>query len=262
MLPAPCYVVGDTHLGVAPPDVEPALVAFLRSVPGRARSLVLNGDIFDFWFEWRSVMPRTGFRVISAIADICAAGIPVTWLGGNHDCWGGEFLRQDVGVDFRLAPIAGPVGRWTAHIEHGDGLRNAEDRTYRRLQSVLRARWAIRSFGWLHPDLASLLARSTSATSRHQSRGLTDGAGLRRVAFERLARDRATQLVVYGHAHEAELVRAPSGGVYANAGTWLTAPTFLRVDDDAISLRRWTGSGDGDRLDELERPAEKADRLP
>lgn len=255
-------MVGDTHLGVAPPDVEPALVAFLRAVPGRAGSLVLNGDIFDFWFEWRSVMPRAGFRVIAAIADIVAAGIPVTWLGGNHDCWGGEFLRGDVGVDFRLAPLVGSIGGWRAHVAHGDGLRDVEDRSYRRLQVVLRSRWAIRSFRWLHPDLASAVARATSATSRHQGKGQTDGAGLRRVAFERLAEGTTSDLVIYGHAHEAELARAPAGGVYANHGTWLSAPTFVRITGDAVELRRWTGSADGDRLDALERLAEKADGLP
>ena len=261
MLPTPCYVVGDTHLGVAPPDVEPALIAFLRSVPGRARSLVLNGDIFDFWFEWETVMPRTGFRVVAAIADVAAAGIPVTWLGGNHDCWGGDFLRRDIGVDFRQTALDASIGPWATHIEHGDGLREVEDRTYRRIQTVLRARWATRCFRWLHPDFSHRLARGTSSTSRRHGGSVTDGAGLRRVAFERLARDRASQLVIYGHAHEAEVTRAPTGGVYANAGTWLSSPTFLRLDDEAISLRRWTGSGEGDRLDELERLPEKADRL-
>ena len=262
MLPTPCYVVGDTHLGVAPPDVEPALVAFLRAVPGRAKSLVLNGDIFDFWFEWRSVMPRTGFRVIAAIADVVDAGIPVTWIGGNHDSWGGAFLRDDVGVDFRLTPLAGAIGNWRAHIEHGDGLREAEDVGYRRLQRVLRNPWVIRSFRWLHPDIASSLARGSSATSRHVGGRQTEGAGLRRVALERLASGAGTDLVIYGHAHDAEVTRAPSGGVYANAGTWLSAPTFLRITTDAVELRRWTGSADGDRLDAIERLAQEANRLP
>ena len=237
------------------------MVALLRAVPGRAKSLVLNGDIFDFWYEWRSVMPRTGFRVIAAIADVVAAGIPVTWLGGNHDCWGGDFLRGDVGVDFRLEPLEAGIGNWRAHIEHGDGLREVADRSYRRLQRVLRAQWAVRSFRWLHPDLASAIARKTSATSRHHSRGVTDGIGLRRVAFDRLARGDRTDLVIYGHAHEAELARATTGGVYANAGTWLSAPTFLRITDDAVELRRWSGSPEGDRLDALERLTEKAGRL-
>ena len=60
MLPAPCYVISDTHLGAAPPDVERALLAFLRSLRGRARSLLINGDLFDFWFEWRTVIPGRG----------------------------------------------------------------------------------------------------------------------------------------------------------------------------------------------------------
>ena len=68
MLNAPCYIVSDAHLGVASPEIERSFVSFLRGLAGEARSLVINGDLFDFWFEWRHVIPREGFRVLAAIA--------------------------------------------------------------------------------------------------------------------------------------------------------------------------------------------------
>ena len=85
MLSAPCYIIADVHLGVAPRETERALVQFLRALPGRAGSLLINGDLFDFWFEWRAAIPRTGFRVLAALADVVDAGVPVTWIAGNHD---------------------------------------------------------------------------------------------------------------------------------------------------------------------------------
>ncbi|HEY9450948.1 MAG TPA: UDP-2,3-diacylglucosamine diphosphatase, partial [Gemmatimonadaceae bacterium] len=155
MLADPCYVFSDAHLGAGPAEDERSLVSFLRHVGERAGSLLINGDLFDFWFEWRHVMPRGHFRTLSALAELRDAGMPVLMIGGNHDCWGGEILEQDVGIRFHLGDWEGELGGWRAHVEHGDGLRPVEDRAYRRLRRVLRNGWSIRAFRSLHPDWAS-----------------------------------------------------------------------------------------------------------
>ena len=257
MLPPPCYVISDVHLGHAPESVERALLAFLRSLPGRAGSLLINGDLFEFWFEWRSVVPRSGVRALAALMDLRDAGIPMTMLAGNHDCWGGDILR-DAGIDFLLGALQGDVGGWRARVEHGDGLREKEDRGYRMLRRVLRNRLAIRAFGGiLHPDFASRLATGSSQTSRNYT-PRDEGRGLRDVARGVLEADPSLDLVVYGHSHVTALERMPTGGVYANAGSWLDAPTYLIVTPDRISLRSWDGSPEGTNLNTLERVAEKA----
>ena len=261
VLPTPCWIVSDTHLGASPPEVERDLLGFLRAARVQAKSVVINGDLFDFWFEWRTVMPRHGFRVIAAIADLVDAGLPVVWMAGNHDAWGDQMLRNEIGVDFRFEAWRGAIGGWQAHIEHGDGLREVEDRGYRRVRRVLRARWAISALRLLHPDLATRLALGSSAGSRHRS-GAPDGAGLERVALAMLDRERTTTLVSFGHTHVRRLLRAPAGGVYANSGGWERGAAFVRVLDDEVELREWRGSGDGDRLDVLERLPEEARRLP
>ncbi|HEU4990129.1 MAG TPA: UDP-2,3-diacylglucosamine diphosphatase [Gemmatimonadaceae bacterium] len=257
MLPSPCYVFSDTHLGFAPAAVERDLRAFLRGLRGRAGSLVINGDLFEFWFEWRHVMPRAAFRVLAALADLRDAGVPVLMIAGNHDCWGGEILRNDVGIDFHLGAWRGSVAGWDTVIEHGDGLRDREDRRYRRLRAVLRNPLAIRAFRWLHPDWGTALAGGSSHASR--SYGARDGgAGLRRVAENRLLSDPSVELLIYGHSHVAALERMAAGGVYANAGSWLDAPTFLRVTPERVELRRWDGSAEGVALDAVDRAAQKA----
>ena len=257
MLPAPCYVFSDAHLGVAAPDAERALLAFLRHLQGRAGSLVVNGDLFDFWFEWRSVMPRRGYRVLAALADLREQEVPVLWIAGNHDCWGGEILREDVGVDFHVGPWTGTLGGWRARVEHGDGLREREDRPYRALRRVIRHPLAVRSFRVLHPDFASRVALGSSHTSRTLRPG-DGGRGLRDVAAHVLAADPALDLVVYGHSHVRALERVRGGGVYANPGAWLDEPTYLRVDREVVTLCRWDASaGEGERLDAFERGAEE-----
>ncbi len=258
MLTSPCYVISDAHLGVASLDIERKLVAFLRGLAGTAGSLVINGDLFDFWFEWKSVIPRNSFRALAALADLRDAGLPILFIAGNHDCWGDEILRKDIGVEYHVGSWNGNLAGWNARIEHGDGLRDKEDRGYRMVRPIMRNRLAIRAFRALHPDWASSLANGSSGASRTY-RSRDEGRGLRAIAMSELAADPSLELLIYGHSHVAALERSPSSGVFANAGSWLDAPTYLRVTPEAIELRSATEeSAEGDCLNSIDRRAEKA----
>ena len=259
MLQSPCFVFSDTHLGVAPLAVEQSAIAFLRSLHGRAGSLVINGDLFDFWFEWRRVIPRHGFRVLAALADLRESGVPIIWLAGNHDGWGGNVLREDVGVDYHPGPWEGDLAGWSARVEHGDGLRPKGDRPYRALRRVIRHPLSIRLFRLLHPDLGTRLAMGSSSASRAYTTAEAHGkkiSELRGIARQYLEQHPELELLIYGHSHDPALERAPSGGVYANAGSWLDAPTYLVVTPGRVELCRWTGSAEGERLHSLDRRAE------
>jgi UDP-2,3-diacylglucosamine hydrolase len=256
VLNAPCHVISDVHIGHASEAVERSLLGFLRSLPARGGSLLVNGDLFEFWFEWRTVVPRSGVRTLAALMDLRDAGIPVTMIAGNHDCWGGDVLR-DAGVDFRLGPLEDSVAGWRCRVEHGDGLRPVEDRGYRALRTVLRNRLAIRAYRALHPDLATRLAMGSSQTSRsYQARD--QGRGLHAIASRSLAADPSLELLIYGHSHVAVLERMPSGNVFANAGSWLDTPTYLVVTPDRIAMREWRGSPEGPDLHALDRIPKEA----
>ncbi|HLA14185.1 MAG TPA: UDP-2,3-diacylglucosamine diphosphatase [Gemmatimonadaceae bacterium] len=251
MLRAPCYIVSDAHLGVASLDIERSFVGFLRGLAGRASSLVINGDLFDFWFEWKTVIPRRSFRALAALAELRDAGVEILWVAGNHDCWGGEILREDVGVDYVVGAWEGSIAGWNVRIEHGDGLREREDRGYRLIRPVMRNRIAIKAFRMLHPDWASRLAHGSSTASRtHRARD--EGRGLRDYAARQLANAKELDLLVYGHSHVAALERMDGGGVFANAGSWLDAPTYLKLTSEAIELLEWDGSPEGKRLDSID----------
>ncbi|MEW5917580.1 MAG: UDP-2,3-diacylglucosamine diphosphatase [Gemmatimonadota bacterium] len=243
VLASPCYVFSDAHIGAAAiaSDVELRVLQFVESLRGRAGSVVVNGDLFEFWFEWRHVLPRSGYRVVAALSSLVRNGTPVLWIAGNHDCWGSEIVR-DAGIHYMEGAWRGMLAGWSAHVEHGDGLRGAEDRGYRVLRRVLRNGWAIRAFRLLHPDWGTSLARGSAHASRTY-RAPDEGAGLRDVAMKVLEKDPALELVIFGHSHVATLERAAGHGVYANAGEWLVDPTYLRVEPDRIELLRWTSSG-------------------
>jgi UDP-2,3-diacylglucosamine hydrolase len=202
------------------------------------------------------VVPRTGLRAIAELASARDAGLPVLFVAGNHDCWGGQALT-DAGVTYHEGPWMGSIGSWSTRIDHGDGLRDVEDRRYRALRSVLRhpiSKWLFRL---LHPDFGIRLAFASSHTSR-TTRARDGGAGLRAVAHGMLAADPRLDLLIHGHSHVAALERSDGGGVFANAGGWLMDPTFLVIDDDSIELRRWDGSAEGHRLDALDRRTKEA----
>lgn len=240
MLPAPCYVLSDAHLGAAPAETERDLLSFLRALPGDAKSLVINGDLFDFWFEWRHAVPRAGVRVLGELARIRESGIPVLWVAGNHDCWGGEVLREDLGLDYHVGPWRGVAGGWDTLIEHGDGLRVNEDAPYRRLRAVLRHPLSVKAFRLLHPDVGTSVALRSSHTSRNM-RPRDGGEGLRLVADQRLAAPAAPALLIFGHSHVTTLERL-HGRAFANPGAWMDVPRFLRVVPEQVELCRWTGT--------------------
>ena len=256
MLAAPCYIISDIHLGHASEAIERSLLSFLRALPGRAGSLLINGDLFEFWFEWKTVVPRSSVRVLAALMDLRDSGLPMSMIAGNHDCWGGEVLRS-MGPDFQLGPWTGSLGGWRARVEHGDGLRSIEDRGYRALRTVLRNPLAIRAFRTLHPDWASRLAMGSSNASRNYQ-SVDRGRGLREVGMRVLDGDASLDLLVYGHSHVAGIERASTGGVFANAGSWLDRPTYLLVTPERIALREWTGSAEGPEIDALDRRPEKS----
>src|SRR5688500_11757620 len=94
MLGHQLVIVSDAHPRRA---VEAALLAFLERVPDLGDALLVNGDLFDFWFEYRRVIPRTGFRVAAALAAL-RKRVPIVMIGGNHDRWGGDFWREDLEI--------------------------------------------------------------------------------------------------------------------------------------------------------------------
>jgi UDP-2,3-diacylglucosamine hydrolase len=252
VLPSPCYVVSDSHLGIASREVERSFVGFLRSLAGRAGSLVINGDLFEFWFEWRSVIPRRSFRALAALAELHDSGMPILWIAGNHDCWGGEILREDVGAEYRVGHWTGDIAGWRTRIEHGDGLREREDRKYRFVRPIMRNRLAISAFRWIHPDLATAIAMGSSTASRvHRARD--EGRGLRDHATATLTREKDLDLLIYGHSHVAALERTGNGGVFANAGSWLESPTYLVITPESVELRLADGSSEGNRLNSINR---------
>jgi len=236
-VPGAVVIVSDAHLG---PEVSSGpFLRFLASVPDLGAHLVVNGDLFDFWFEYGAVIPRRAFRVLSALHRLVLQGIEVTVTGGNHDRWGGSFWPEEVGAAFHREGAHLVLCGWRAAVLHGDGASetHAAARVMRRV-----TRWPVTAaaFRWLHPDLGLRLVLRMSGMLAQQTR---DGEVLERAAAAQaawarafLAREAAVDLLVLGHTHRATLERVAERRWYVNPGAWCEGQCYALVTDAGPEL--------------------------
>jgi UDP-2,3-diacylglucosamine hydrolase len=227
----PIFIASDVHLGAVPESTERAFVAFLRHVAENASSLLLAGDLFDFWFEYGAVVPGRHFRVLAALADVVDAGVPVTLAGGNHDAWGGRFLRDEVGITFHADAFRTELAGRRTLVAHGDGVGRG-DLKYRALKALLRSRVTIAAFRALHPEIGVRIARrvsSTEAKSGHDAAAAGRARHIEAWAKDQLAHDPTIDLVVCGHAHVPAMLDVGGDRWYLNAGDWVTHFSYITL---------------------------------
>ncbi len=232
MPPKPVYIASDAHLGALTQGRDAAFARWLRHAGERASRIVLNGDIFDFWFEYRHAVPRGYTRVLGAMAELADAGVPVTFVGGNHDWWGGSFLEEEVGVSFHREPVVLDLAGRRTFLAHGDGLGKG-DLGYRMLKLILRGRFTCWAFRWLHPDVGAWLAGIVSQSEHRDAEPNEADRGRARAleawARGRLREDPSLDLVVLGHTHIPAVVEH-EGRYYVNAGDWIHHLSYAVVE--------------------------------
>lgn len=242
----PYLIVSDIHLGAVPAETERAFRGFLREATRGKSGLLINGDLFDFWFEYRTVIPRIHYRVLAALAEVVDSGVPVSFVGGNHDAWGGAFLRDEVGVTVLDGPLEMEMGGHRALVAHGDGVGGG-DLGYRILKRVIRHPATVGAFRILHPDWGSWIANRVSSTEHKAefSDAAAEGRAryIHRWAIEQLETRPEIDLVVAGHSHVPLVEEVLPGRYYANAGDWVHHRTYLELSPgEAPALRSWSGS--------------------
>ena len=240
----PYLIVSDIHLGAVPDRTERAFRAFLDHAAERASGMLINGDLFDFWFEYRSVIPARHYRVLAALTDLVEAGVPVRFIGGNHDAWTGPFLRDTVGLEVLDGPVElSLAGRRTLAV-HGDGVGEG-DVGYGVLRRILRSRIATMGFRILHPDIGDRIARVASSTEARvtgKSRPNRNRSGhIERWAVGELEGRPDLELLVAGHAHEPAVRQVGENQWYVNAGDWIQNFTYIALPPGGGSpeMRRW-----------------------
>lgn len=267
------YFFSDVHLGLGSAasnrDREAALLRFLAKVrEERPEALYIVGDLFDYWFEYRTVIPRGFSRTIGALAALVDAGVRVEYLVGNHDFGHRDFFEREIGISVHFDDIERTIAGRRCYLAHGDG-KAFNDTGYAILKRVLRARVSNALFRLIHPDLGIGLAAFASRRSRDHTaqknygagrggagRWGAGGGGVERggagsggaderagetdglAAFARRKIEEGVQLVVMGHSHRPLRLDLP-GGTYINLGTWLRDRSYLVLTEEDMELRQF-----------------------
>jgi UDP-2,3-diacylglucosamine hydrolase len=238
----PTVIVSDLHLGAVPEAVHESFVRFVRRWLGEAETLLINGDLFDFWCEYRTVVPSAHFHTLRALTDLSESGVRLILIGGNHDAWGGPFLEKQVGIELADGPLELEIGGRRALIAHGDGL-GPGDTGYKMLKFVLRSRPVCRAMRWVHPDLACGVARRVTRTpDRHEhgfERAQERAAVLETYALELLQERPDLDLIIFGHCHTPTVKRVDDGRYYINSGDWVSHRTYTLVSEARIEQKEW-----------------------
>ena len=219
------WFVSDVHLGlktVDPGEREARFIAFLKGIPtASAQALFLLGDIWDFWYEYRDVVPRTGSRVVAALVGLMDAGVQVWFCPGNHDIWTYSYFeslgmrRFDQPFHIRLADRDFCLG-------HGDLLGGASW-SYTLMLKIFRCRLAQRLFSTIHPWLAFRFGLGWSGSNRRKHtpyhfRGADEP--LYRFALAESER-RHVDYFVFGHFHDAVDITLPTGAKLYVLKDWM-----------------------------------------
>ena len=237
----PTYFLSDLHLG-AYPNIEkssiPMLMGFLSHVEEDKAHLCIVGDLLDFWFEYRTVIPRQPFRLLARLKEMVENGCRVTYIAGNHDYWLGDFLKEDVGLVTFTDVVETTIGGKRFFISHGDGLAITGDLGYRMLKGILHSGIVSAAFRLIHPDLGIGMARLFSRLSRrHSSRNNNDTRpGLE--AFVRTKAESGFDYVVLGHLHRPRLFTI-EGTSCLVIGDWIDYFTYGLFSNGRLTLEKW-----------------------
>jgi len=228
------YFVSDAHIGAAPAGAESRLVEFLESIRGRATSLYVLGDLFDFWFEYNRAIPVSGFRVLGALSRLAQEGTRVVYLAGNHDVRFTGFFKRELGIESCAGPLAETLDGRRVWMSHGDDL---DKRLIPSLfRTLMRSRVNQALYSLVHPDLGISLARSVSGASR--KRPPDARLAEKMAAFARTRLEQGQDIVVLAHLHRPEL-RTFGSGIYLNTGDWVSNFSYGKLEQGRLSLEFW-----------------------
>jgi len=242
------YFISDIHLGLYPYDIstlrEKVVIEWLDQIRGDAGVLFLVGDIFDFWYEYRKVVPRGFVRFLAKICEFTDRGVPVFFFTGNHDVWAFDYFSTEAGATIFRNPIEMVIGEKKFFIGHGDGI-GPGDYGYKFLRKIFHNQVLQFLFSRLHPNFAFGLGHSWSKHSRY-SKGLTDSFhGVDKefnILFAKeFIRNHPIDYFVFGHRHIAMEIELSESSKLFNLGEWVVGNTYAEFDGSQMKLLSFPG---------------------
>lgn len=237
------YFASDFHLGV--PDErgsrlrEDRIVRWLNEIKQDAAELYLMGDVFDFWFEYKTVVPRGYIRLLGKLAEMADAGIKICFFKGNHDMWMFDYLPKELGATIISDEMEMERSGKKFYLHHGDGL-GPGDRKFKILKKFFRSKFCQWLFARLHPNLGVGIAAYWSKHSRlanNKKEEFKSEADEHLVAYCReLLNTRFYDYLIFGHRHLPLDIQLDERSRYINLGEWIYNYSYAVFDGEELRL--------------------------
>jgi UDP-2,3-diacylglucosamine hydrolase len=239
------YFASDQHLGI--PNHADSLIrerkfiAWLDTVKRDAAVIFLLGDLFDCWYEYKTVVPKGFVRMLGKLAEIRDSGIPIHFFVGNHDLWMWNYFEKELNISVHYKPLEFTANGKNFLIGHGDGL-GPGDKGYKRMKKVFTNPFSKWLYRWLHPDLGMRFAQYLSTKNKLIS-GDEDVIFLGEdnewlVQYcKRKLESKHYDYFLFGHRHLPMTIELNEKSTYINTGDWITHFTYAVFDGEKTELK-------------------------
>ena len=239
------FFLSDLHLGMHPAKEslvrEKKVVDWLDSISQEASEIYLLGDIFDYWFEYKKVVPRGFTRFLGKIAELTDAGIKVNFFTGNHDVWVFDYLPSEIGVEVFRHPIVREYGGKKYYIGHGDGLGPGQA-GYKLLKWLFTNKIAQWLYARLHPNFSIGFAHRWSKKSRYDKGVTTEWLGDDKeyliVYARELLKKEHFDYFIFGHRHMPLEYDLNENSKFIYLGDWIENFSYAVIDGNTLSLNK------------------------
>jgi UDP-2,3-diacylglucosamine hydrolase len=242
------YFASDNHLGAPTREEslprEKKFVQWLDTIKGDAAAIFLLGDLFDFWFEYKTVVPKGFVRVLGKLAEISDSGVPIHFFVGNHDLWMRDYFEEELNIPIYRDAMEFTFNGKSFLIAHGDG-KGPGDRGYKRMKKVFTHPFFRWLFRWLHPELGMRLAQYLSVKNKLIS-GDEDKEflGEEQEWLAQYARRKLEtkhyDYFIFGHRHFPMEIQVGENATYFNLGDWISQYTYGVFDGETFTLEKFT----------------------
>ena len=241
------YFISDFHLGV-PNETdsrkrEDKIVAWLNSIRNDVQILYLMGDVFDYWFEYKEVVPRGYVRLLGKLAELSDAGVEMHYFTGNHDMWVFDYLPKEIGLQIHRAPIQREYNDKKFFLGHGDGL-GPGDYGYKFIKKVFANKLAQWFFARIHPNTGIGLMkffsrRSRIATGTSDDVYLGDDKEWLMIYSREVLQIEHYDYFIFGHRHMPLDKALSDKSRYINLGEWINHFTYAVYDGQELQLKKF-----------------------
>jgi UDP-2,3-diacylglucosamine hydrolase len=240
------YFASDFHLGspnLADSKIREGLICrWLDSISSEATDIYLLGDVFDFWFEYKKVVPKGNIRFLGKLAELTDRGIRIHLCVGNHDLWIRDYFKEEINIRIFTKPEILTINKRKIFLHHGDGL-GPGDYGYKFIKKIFTNSLCQTLFSWIHPDIGIRIAEKLSRSSRKNTNPkeksyLGDDKEYLTLYSEEILKREFIDYFIFGHRHlQLDILLSNKKSRYINLGNWYKSPRFACFDGEKIDIR-------------------------